>query len=109
MHQTHAIAQQRAIILRRDLPMKIDASRFLVPPNGRPTLHDRPTKVEPFYKSKEGYQQILAKHVERLSELQDMLYACKEHALLVIFQGMDTAGKDGTIGHVFSGVNPEGV
>jgi len=89
--------------------MKIDASRFVVRRDGRQALRDRPTVVKPFYKSKDDFQQILAKHVEQLRELQEMLYASKEHALLVVFQGMDTAGKDGTIRAVMSGVNPEGV
>jgi PPK2 family polyphosphate:nucleotide phosphotransferase len=64
--------------------------------------------VSPFYKSKEEYREILARHVEELSSLQNLLYASDKHALLLIFQAMDAAGKDGAIKHVMSGINPQG-
>lgn len=51
---------------------------------------------------------LLGKGIERLSELQDMLYAQNRWSVLCLFQAMDAAGKDGTIKHVFSGVNPQG-
>jgi PPK2 family polyphosphate:nucleotide phosphotransferase len=89
--------------------MKIDSRDFVVPHGGRHVLRGRPTEVEPFYESKAAFRDILSKHVEQLSELQEMLYASKQYALLLVFQGMDTAGKDGTIRHVMSGVNPQGV
>ncbi|HEV8227176.1 MAG TPA: polyphosphate kinase 2 family protein [Methylomirabilota bacterium] len=53
-------------------------------------------------------QQVLAMGIEALAKLQDMLYAQDRWAVLVIFQAMDAAGKDGTIKHVMSGVNPQG-
>jgi len=59
-------------------------------------------------KSKEHARDWLEKGVARLSELQDKLYAQDQWALLLIFQGMDTAGKDGTVKHVMSGVSPQG-
>ena len=59
-------------------------------------------------KSKEYAKDWLEKGVARLSELQDQLYAQDQWALLLIFQGMDTAGKDGTVKHVMSGVSPQG-
>ena len=59
-------------------------------------------------KSKEHAQEWLEKGVARLSELQDKLYAQNQWAVLLIFQAMDAAGKDGTIKHVMSGVNPQG-
>lgn len=58
--------------------------------------------------SQEHAEQLLAKGVSRLSELQDMLYAQGHWGLLLIFQAMDAAGKDGAIKHVMSGVNPQG-
>lgn len=61
------------------------------------------------YKDKEQAQADLAKNIERMTELQDMLYAQDVHSLLVVFQAMDAAGKDGAIKHVMSGVNPQGV
>jgi PPK2 family polyphosphate:nucleotide phosphotransferase len=67
-----------------------------------------PTAVRPVYRSKKHYRALLAEHVEQLSKLQRLLYASNQFALLVIFQAMDAAGKDGAIGHVMSGVNPQG-
>jgi PPK2 family polyphosphate:nucleotide phosphotransferase len=67
-----------------------------------------PTTIEPIYRSKPHYQRLLADHVEQLSKRQRMLYASDRFALLVIFQAMDAAGKDGAIRHVMSGVNPQG-
>jgi PPK2 family polyphosphate:nucleotide phosphotransferase len=67
-----------------------------------------PTVVRPVYRSKKHYRRLLAEHVEQLSNLQRLLYASNEFALLLIFQAMDAAGKDGAIGHVMSGVNPQG-
>ena len=60
------------------------------------------------YKSKEQYQELLEEHVAQLSSQQQLLYASNRHALLLIFQAMDAAGKDGAIRHVMSGVNPQG-
>ncbi len=71
-------------------------------------LRKRPTIVKPVYKSTEHYQELLAEHTARLSALQDLLYASNRFAVLLIFQGMDAAGKDGAIKHVMSGVNPKG-
>jgi polyphosphate kinase 2 (PPK2 family) len=63
--------------------------------------------VKPFCKSKKRYEKILAAHVKELSALQQLHYASNRHALLLIFQGMDAAGKDGAIRHVMSsGTNP---
>jgi PPK2 family polyphosphate:nucleotide phosphotransferase len=67
-----------------------------------------PTIVKPFFKSKKEYQEILEKHVTKLSSLQQLHYASNRYALLLIFQGMDSAGKDGAIRHVMSGVDPQG-
>jgi polyphosphate kinase 2 (PPK2 family) len=67
-----------------------------------------PTKVEPVYKSKEQYEKLLEEHVSQLSSQQQLLYASNHYALLLIFQAMDAAGKDGAISHVTSGVNPQG-
>jgi PPK2 family polyphosphate:nucleotide phosphotransferase len=64
--------------------------------------------VELLYKSKEHYQKILGEHVAQLSALQKLLYASNSYAILLIFQAMDAAGKDGVIKHVMSGVNPQG-
>ncbi len=71
-------------------------------------LSERPTKVKRFFKSKKHYHKRLDEGVEELSELQRMHYASNRHAILLIFQAMDAAGKDGAIRHVLSGVNPQG-
>jgi len=93
----------------KSTPMRIDITRFAVAKNERVRLEKHPTKVAAFYDSSEDYDRILTKHVERLRDLQQLLYAANEYAVLVIFQGMDAAGKDGVIRHVMSGVNPQGV
>jgi len=88
--------------------MKIDSKDFRVPHGKKVKLTEWPTVVKPFCKSKEQYQELLEKHVEGLSSLQQLHYASHRYALLLIFQGLDSAGKDGAIRHVMSGVNPEG-
>ena len=88
--------------------MKIDADRFRVRPGERVRLKQVPTRVKPYYASKAEYQERLARHVEQLSGLQNLLYADDRYALLLIFQAMDAAGKDSCIKHVMSGINPQG-
>ncbi len=88
--------------------MTINSKDFRVPPGKKVELKQWPTAVEHFFKSKEEYQELLEKHVESLSSLQRLHYASGRYALLLIFQGMDSAGKDGAIRHVMSGVNPQG-
>ena len=88
--------------------MRIASGRFRVEPGGHVDLTDLTTTVEPLYKSHKNYKKQLNKHIKRLSSLQRLHYASDHRALLVIFQGMDAAGKDGAIRHVMSGVNPQG-
>ena len=88
--------------------MKIDSKEFRVPPGEKVDLSRWPTIVKPFCKSKRRYRELLEEHVEELSSLQRLYYASNRYALLLIFQGMDAAGKDGAIRHVMSGVNPQG-
>src|SRR5271156_4473707 len=88
--------------------MKISSEQFRVLPGKEFKLGDRQTSVKPFYQSKKQYHELLAEHVEQLSSLQQLHYASNRYALLLIFQGMDGAGKDGAIRHVMSGVNPQG-
>ena len=64
--------------------------------------------MKPFCESKKEYKKLLEEHVAELTSLQRLHYASNRYALLLIFQGMDSAGKDGAIRHVMSGVNPEG-
>jgi PPK2 family polyphosphate:nucleotide phosphotransferase len=88
--------------------MKIDSEHFRVRHGEKLDLGKLPTAVKPFYDSKKEYAKILAEHVDNLSTRQQLHYASNRYALLLIFQGMDSAGKDGAIRHVMSGVNPEG-
>ena len=88
--------------------MKIDSKDFRVRPGEKIKLGEWPTLVEPVCKSKKAYAKLLHEHVEELSAVQRLLYASNRYALLLIFQAMDAAGKDGAIRHVMSGVNPQG-
>jgi PPK2 family polyphosphate:nucleotide phosphotransferase len=87
---------------------KISSEKFRVRPGDEIKLSEMPTRVEPFYKSKKKYHSILQQHVSELFNLQHLHYASNRYALLLVFQGMDAAGKDGAIRHVMSGVNPQG-
>jgi PPK2 family polyphosphate:nucleotide phosphotransferase len=81
---------------------------FRVPEGKKLHLRKWPTKVRRVYKSKAHYREMLGEHVGRLDALQQLLYASDQYAVLLIFQAMDAAGKDGVIRHVMSGVNPQG-
>jgi PPK2 family polyphosphate:nucleotide phosphotransferase len=71
-------------------------------------LAKRPTRVDPLYRSKGDYKDLLEAQREALAAQQELLYADGRYSLLVVLQGMDTSGKDGVIKHVMSGVNPQG-
>ena len=88
--------------------MKINSRDFRVTSGKKVRLEDWPTIVKPSYKTKDEYKAHLDKHVEELGSLQRLHYASNRYALLLIFQGIDAAGKDGAIRHVMSGVNPQG-
>ena len=88
--------------------MKINSKDFRVRKGDEVNLKKWPTTVEPVYESKEHYHKLLGEHVAQLSALQQLLYASNRYAVLLIFQAMDAAGKDGAIKHVMSGVNPQG-
>ncbi len=88
--------------------MNMHTKDFRVPEGTTVNLNKWPTRVKDIYKSKKQYKQALKKHIEELSDLQRLLYASNRYALLLIFQAMDAAGKDGAIRHVMSGVNPQG-
>ena len=88
--------------------MKISTKEFRIAEGDKVRLKKLPTEVKPFYKSDDEYKEILAEHIKALSKHQGMLYAHNRYALLLIFQAMDAAGKDGAIKHVMSGVNPQG-
>jgi PPK2 family polyphosphate:nucleotide phosphotransferase len=88
--------------------MKIRSEQFRVRDGAEVDLGKWPTRIDPVYQSKEQYHELLGEHVAQLSEQQQLLYASNRYAVLLIFQAMDAAGKDGAIKHVMSGVNPQG-
>ena len=88
--------------------MKIKTRDFRVAQGKKVKLDKWPTQVKPVYKSKKEYKALLEKQVEELSAQQRIHYASNQYAVLLIFQAMDAAGKDGAIRHVMSGVNPQG-
>jgi PPK2 family polyphosphate:nucleotide phosphotransferase len=77
-------------------------------PKSKINLSKYPTDFSGDFKSKKEAVKILKKNIERMTELQAKLYAQDKYSLLIIFQAMDAAGKDGTIKHVMSGLNPQG-
>jgi len=86
----------------------LDAAQFRVSTKKKVDLEEWPTLVKPVYGSKKEYRKLLHAQVVELSALQRLHYASNRFAVLVIFQAMDAAGKDGAIRHVMSGVNPQG-
>ena len=88
--------------------VKINVKDFWVREGQKVDLEKWPSLVDPVYKSKSNYRELLADHVDQLSNQQQLLYASNSYAVLLIFQAMDAAGKDGVIRHVMSGVNPQG-
>ena len=88
--------------------MKIHPRDFRVREGDEVDLKKWPTKVKPVYGSDKDYEKLLEEHIEQLSAQQELLYASNSYAVLLIFQAMDAAGKDGVIKHVMSGVNPQG-
>ncbi len=88
--------------------MRVHAKDFRVREGNKIDLKEWTTRVDPYYRSKKQYKKILREHITEMSALQNLLYASNSYAVLIIFQGMDAAGKDSAIKHVMSGVNPQG-
>jgi PPK2 family polyphosphate:nucleotide phosphotransferase len=90
------------------MTMHIKSGDYRVREGDHVDLKKWPTRVKPVYETTGQYQDLLGKHVKALSAQQELLYASNRYAVLLIFQAMDAAGKDGAIQHVMSGVNPQG-
>lgn len=90
------------------LGKNMDTERFRISEGSKVDLGLHPTDFTGDYTDKEDAVKDLGKNVKRLRELQDVLYAQDVYSLLIVFQAMDAAGKDGAIEHVMSGVNPQG-
>ncbi|MGI8813623.1 MAG: polyphosphate kinase 2 family protein [Pyrinomonadaceae bacterium] len=86
--------------------MKTD--KFLVREGSKRDLKKHPTDFTGDYTDKEKALKDLEKNIKRIGELQDIMYAQDEQSLLIVFQAMDAAGKDSTIEHVMTGINPQG-
>lgn len=89
------------------MPGRSVSSPYLVKPHQKVKLSHFPTNDTGRYRNKEESAADLEQHRQRLDELQELLTADCRHAVLIVLQGMDTAGKDGTIRHIFTGVNPQ--
>src|SRR6202049_2432226 len=105
MHLRTEVVSENAYL---ELPMHLKSNDFRVREGEQVDLKEWPTRIDPVYASDDEYQELLQKHVKALSAQQELLYASDQYAVLLIFQAMDAAGKDGAIRHVMSGVNPQG-
>jgi PPK2 family polyphosphate:nucleotide phosphotransferase len=90
------------------MPFDIDLPDLRVRPGAKVRLKSIDTDSTGSYESKEMAKKHLRKGVAELRRLQEMLYAQDQQSLLLVFQAMDGAGKDSTVEHVMSGVNPQG-
>src|SRR5471032_1135165 len=88
--------------------MKIDPKKFRVTGGKNIRLKKWATAIRPLYRSAKDYKELLTADVGELSALQHLLYASNSYSVLLIFQALDAAGKDGAINHVLTGVNPQG-
>ena len=82
--------------------------KFRVGEGSKVDLSEQPTRIDNLYSSKGHYKEQLKAQVKEMSHLQNLLFAHDRYGLLLIFQAMDTAGKDGAIKHVMSGIDPAG-
>ena len=88
--------------------MKLNTNKFRVKPGSKIKLHSIKSQVTSLYRDSDDYEKQLSKFQGDLRTLQGKFYASQDYSFLIVFQGMDTAGKDGAIAHVMSGVNPQG-
>src|SRR5450759_3537119 len=99
---------QNSVSATGGIKMKIDCDDFRIAKGKKIALANRPTTVQPLYKSRKRYRALIEEQIAELTVQQSLLYANNSHSLLLIFQAMDAAGKDSAIKHVMSGVNPQG-
>ena len=86
----------------------MNTSKFLAKPGSKIQLSKADTSFTGEFPKKSDAKKLLTENIKRMAELQDKLYAQDKYSLLIVFQAMDAAGKDGTIKHVMSGLNPQG-
>ena len=98
-----------AVQVSEDSELELRLKHIMVPPGHKISLRkDYDPEFTAGFKDKKDARKKLEKNIAELAEYQDILYAQDTYALLLIFQAMDAAGKDGAIKHVMSGVNPQG-
>ncbi len=98
-----------AVQVSEDSELELRLKHIMVPPGHKISLRkDYDPEFTAGFKDKKDARKKLEQNIAELAEYQDILYAQDTYALLLIFQAMDTAGKDGAIKHVMSGVNPQG-
>jgi len=83
-------------------------SPYRIEPHTKVRLSKLSTSDHDGFRDKAAADIVAAKHRDQLNDLQEVFFASQSKALLIVLQGMDTAGKDGTIRHIFSGINPQG-
>jgi PPK2 family polyphosphate:nucleotide phosphotransferase len=83
-------------------------SPYLVAPHSKLKLSRLSTSDHDGFRDKDAADSVVARHTAQLDKLQEVFYASQSKAILIVIQGLDTAGKDGTIRHIFSGINPQG-
>ncbi len=91
------------------MKIEIGTRQFRAIPGKQHLLSDHPTNIKSLYTNKDEYKNLLDEYQDEIFDLQNMLFAHDRYALLLIFQGMDTSGKDGAIRQVMSGIDPAGV
>ena len=87
---------------------KIQTDEFIYDGKNQFLISEASNRIKPLYQSKKDYRKQLAAMVAEIDELQAVMNAQNRHGLLLVFQAMDAAGKDGTIRRLLSGVNPAG-
>jgi PPK2 family polyphosphate:nucleotide phosphotransferase len=91
-----------------EVHLRMKKSPYLIHPHSKLKLDKLSTSDHDGFRDKDAAELVIARHREKLAILQEVFYASQAKALLIVLQGMDTAGKDGTIRHIFSGINPQG-
>ncbi|PMD94365.1 phosphate--nucleotide phosphotransferase [Siphonobacter sp. BAB-5405] len=89
--------------------VSLNSDDFRFTGKGSFKIKEAATKIKDLYQNKDEYEELLTQYRQEIDDLQSLMYAHNRFGLLLIFQAMDAAGKDGTIGHVITGVNPFGV
>ena len=91
------------------MKLDYDITKLRCTQPGSMCLDDVPTSIDRLYRQKSDYRDLIEEFQEEINELQEMMYAHDRYSMLLVFQAMDAAGKDSTIQHVMSGINPHGV